>query len=401
LSEAAKNLEAHFTCDANARTSGLLGKLCENLHFAVSVLLGAVLFAALFILRLPLRFDWPEFFVVYWVGFGLRSIFFAVVLCVIGLPREQTVQPLWRRYWSDKRRLLFFVPVVVELFWLLGLGPGLVCSVAVVAFIELLARSQERRVPLSSASAAVAVPAVYLFAGLILVMIYNDLVVSLKYYGAFDDAFNRMDLWLLGGKSVPDMAHWALRHLSARAVRFLEFVYFGMFSQVGAGIVLTGIACGRKRAIQYVGTLVTAYYLALLLFFLWPSQGPYYLCATHFSEYPGGLQTCLVQQHLLENARAVWGHGMRGGFGLDYFIAFPSMHVALVLIVLWYLRRWKRMVAFLIVMDLLIVFSTMLLEWHYVVDLIGGAIVALLAVGMVDGWGRKPQPSEVAPLGTF
>jgi membrane-associated phospholipid phosphatase len=197
------------------------------------------------------------------------------------------------------------------------------------------------------------------------------------------------------------MAHWALRHLSARAVRFLEFVYFGMFSQVGAGIVLTGIACGRKRAIQYVGTLVTAYYLALLLFFLWPSQGPYYLCATHFSEYPGGLQTCLVQQHLLENARAVWGHGMRGGFGLDYFIAFPSMHVALVLIVLWYLRRWKRMVAFLIVMDLLIVFSTMLLEWHYVVDLIGGAIVALLAVGMVDGWGRKPQPAEVAPLGTF
>jgi hypothetical protein len=156
--------------------------------------LGAVLFAALFILRLPLRFDWPEFFVVYWVGFGLRSIFFAVVLCVIGLPWEQTVQPLWRRYWSDKRRLLFFVPVVVELFWLLGLGPGLVCSVAVVAFIELLARSQERRVPLSSASAAAAVPAAYLFAGLILVMVYNDLVVSLKYYAAFDDAFNRMDL---------------------------------------------------------------------------------------------------------------------------------------------------------------------------------------------------------------
>ncbi len=86
LSEAAKNVEAHFACDANVRTTGLLGKLCENLHFAVSVLLGAVLFAALFILKLPLRFDWPEFFVVYWVGFVLRSIFFAVVLCVIGLP---------------------------------------------------------------------------------------------------------------------------------------------------------------------------------------------------------------------------------------------------------------------------------------------------------------------------
>ncbi len=62
--EATKNAEA-FACDANARTTGLLGKLCENLHFAVSVLLGAVLFAALFILKLPLRFDWPEFLVVY------------------------------------------------------------------------------------------------------------------------------------------------------------------------------------------------------------------------------------------------------------------------------------------------------------------------------------------------
>ena len=65
MSDAAKNVEAHFACDANARTTGLLGKLCENLHFAVSILLGAALFAALFMLKLPLRFDWPEFFVVY------------------------------------------------------------------------------------------------------------------------------------------------------------------------------------------------------------------------------------------------------------------------------------------------------------------------------------------------
>jgi hypothetical protein len=37
-------------------------------------------------------------------------------------------------------------------------------------------------------------------------------------------------------------------------------------------------------------------------------------------------------------------------------------------------------VRFLLVLDLLIVISTVLLEWHYVVDLLGGALVAALSV---------------------
>jgi hypothetical protein len=64
----------------------------------------------------------------------------------------------------------------------------------------------------------------------------------------------------------------------------------------------------------------------------------------------------------------------------DYFVAFPCLHIAQPLIVIWFLRRWKRIVIFLIAYDLLLIPSILLLEWHYVVDLIGGVAVASMAI---------------------
>jgi len=96
------------------------------------------------------------------------------------------------------------------------------------------------------------------------------------------------------------MGHWTVRHLPTGVLEFLEFVCFGMFTQIGAGIFLTRLAFGRKRAVQFIGAILTGYYLALILFFLWPSHGPYYLSASHFAELPHTLRTYTSQQRLLE-----------------------------------------------------------------------------------------------------
>ena len=62
----------------------------------------------------------------------------------------------------------------------------------------------------------------------------------------------------------------------------------------------------------------------------------------------------------------------------DYYITFPCMHIALPVIVLWFVRRWKRMVVVLAVYDVILCVAILLLEQHFLVDLIGGVITAVL-----------------------
>ena len=102
-----------------------------------------------------------------------------------------------------------------------------------------------------------------------------------------------------------------------------------------------------------------------------------------------------IQKYTLANVNAVWEHKPKSQIGLDYFIAFPCMHIAQPLIVMWFLRRWKRILAFLILLNLVILVSVLLLEWHYVVDVLGGVLVALAAIVAVNGW-RKEMPLSAA-----
>lgn len=375
----------------------LLSKLGRNAHFVASALLGVALFPALSSLKLPTRFDWPTYFVAYWFRLALDSICYAVVLYLIGFPFRETIQPVWRRYRESRRPLLLLVAAWVGFLWLFGPGLGLTLCVSLVAVLELVNRMREQRGELSGVAGAVFIPAAYLFLGLILIFAYNDIIVSLRFYGAFDALLNRMDARIMGGVTVSDMGHWTVRHLPTGILEFLEFVYFGMFTQIGAGIFLTGLAFGRKRAVQFIGAILTGYYLALILFFLWPSHGPYYLSASHFAELPHTLRTYTSQQRLLANAQMFWEHKGKDRIGLDYYIAFPCMHIAQPLIVMWFLRKWKRIVGFLVGVDVLLLAPVLLLEWHYVVDLLGGVVVALLAIGIVDGWGSYPQPTD-SPL---
>jgi hypothetical protein len=136
-----------------------------------------------------------------------------------------------------------------------------------------------------------------------------------------------------------------------------------------------------------VGTILTGYFLALVCFYLWPSHGPYYLCPGHFSSLPDKLSVYAAQQTLLLRAQALWqGRGV-DSIGTDYFIAFPCMHIAQPLIVMWFLRGWRRVVLALLLLDVLLTVSILLLEWHYLVDLPGGVAIAALAIASV---GREP-----------
>jgi hypothetical protein len=134
-----------------------------------------------------------------------------------------------------------------------------------------------------------------------------------------------------------------------------------------------------------VGTILTAYYLALILFFLWPSQGPYYLCPQHFLDFPISLKAYAIQKASIANSQALWNHSRIRQISTDYYIAFPCMHIAQPLIAMWFLRRWRRMVIALAAYDALLLVAIVLLEWHYIVDVLAGILAAGVAIAMVEG----------------
>jgi hypothetical protein len=62
------------------------------------------------------------------------------------------------------------------------------------------------------------------------------------------------------------------------------------------------------------------------------------------------------------------------------------MHIVQPFIVMWFLRRWKRMVLCLALYDLLLMAAILLLEMHYVIDLIAAVPVAAIAIAINGDW---------------
>jgi hypothetical protein len=349
-------------------------------HFWVSVLLALAVVPLLRALNLPVRFDWLGLGSAYWLVLTAQSIFVAALLYLIGVVR---LQPLLERIQRDKLRIALGLAFFLILFWAFTWLKAIILTVDAIAVLEFRERSTPafRR----EATLSVLIPAMYLFAGFLLVFAYNDIIVSVRFYGATDAAFDAMDKWLLRGTSVRDLCHWAVRSLPVSFFNFLEFIYFGMFPQIGAALILSTLYYGRKRGLQFVGTILTAYYISLLLFYMWPSQGPYYLCPNHFSQFPSTLRSYGSQSGSLESSKALWDHLPRARISFDYFIAFPCMHIAQPLIAMWFLRGWRRMVIALAAYDVLLLVAIVLLEWHYIVDIFAGILVAGVAIAMVDG----------------
>jgi hypothetical protein len=373
----------------------------RDLHYAISALLALALIPLLVKLNLPVDFDWAKLASAYWLVLAAQSIFVSTLLYLIGSPARETWVPAIQRLRQNKARIVFWLVYFVILFWQLTWVKALVLTVDTIAILELRERLKPR--DYRKALWAVFLPAGYLFAGFLLVFACNDIILSVRFFGTADAMFNAMDKWLLRGAGVSSLCHWAVHTFPVSFFRFLEFIYFGMFAQIGAALLLSSLYYGKARGLRFVGTILIAYYLALALFYVWPSQGPYYLCSIHFSDFPNTLQVYATQKQSIVNSQSLWNHVRIPRISTDYYIAFPCMHIAQPLIALWFLRGWKRIAIVLAVYDVLLLAAILLLEWHYVVDILGGVLVAFVAIALTDSrdlWNwfmrRKPAPGIAA-----
>ena len=327
----------------------------------MSLFLILALIPAFRIADLPWRFDWHRYLVDFWLALSLESVILAALVYMILFPAE------FVRWINQPPKTAGFQTQIR--------GAGRVI-------------------------ASVLQPSLYLFLGFILVFCYNDVIASLRFTGAADVALNRVDSWLLGGNTISSLAHKALLLFPSGAFDWMGRIYTGLFPQIGVCLLLLALRRGKKRAMQFTSTILTGYFLALILFYFLPATGPYFICPEHFSVFPKNLSGVYgAQVTFSEQLNVLRFHQHLSTTGVHYYVAFPCMHLAQPIIMLWYLREWKRLSALLLAFDAALIPSIILLEQHYLIDLLGGVVVASSAILMTCGGLReRRQGNASSPL---
>ena len=334
--------------------------------------------ASLALLLLPvchatkLRFEMPSYLPDFLLGWALQSIIWAGVLYQFGMPGAfSELRGNWRRF-------LIAAGIPVLLVSLFGFRAAGLVSIVGLVILEFYYRGGNWN---SVASALI--PWAYLAAGIQLAFFYNSAIVSVRPFNLYDTSFLRLDA--MAGISVANISHAASAFYAPA-----EMVYYAIGGVMGAALLFLCLAGDRRAALQMSGAILTAYYLSLAIFYLWPSHGPYSLAPTGF---PPQMITEMVQRASYANAAALYRHRTWMSPALGYFVAFPSMHVAQPFIAGWFLRRWRRVSMLVFGYCGLLVPAIVILQWHYFVDIVAGLVIAGLAILMAEGW-KAPAFSE-------
>ncbi len=330
------------------------------LHYWLTAILGILVIPACLATRL--RLTPPPALGMFLLGWGLQSIIWAAVLFQFG------VSGAWSPF---RRNTLRFVPALFMtaiLLFVFGLKSGVMIAIVGLAVLEFYYRKGNWK----SASSAL-LPWLYLAVGIQLALYFSSVIVSLRPCTEYDRLFDRLDTLLMLGTSVTSISRAAVGlYLPA------EIIYYGIGGVMGAAILFLCLSGDRKAAFQMCGAIATAYYLSLAVFFVLPAQGPYITAGL-----PPQLFTAAVQRASLANATALFHHSGWMTPALGYYVAFPSLHMAQPLIAGWYLRRWRRVSLIVLGYCLLLAPAIVILQWHYVVDILGGLVVAVVAVWLI------------------
>jgi len=129
---------------------------------------------------------------------------------------------------------------------------------------------------------------------------------------------------------------------------------------------------------------LVAYYIALIITCILPAQGPYVT-----DGLPPRLLTASLQHSFLLDAARLYHHQGWLTVPRAYYPAFPSLHVAQPLIAAWSLRRWRIVSALICLYCAVLGPAILILEWHYLVDILAGVALAAATIALVAGFPRR------------
>ncbi len=227
--------------------------------------------------------------------------------------------------------------------------------------------------------------------GLLHVVLFSSAYTVLMYAGGtfalplIDDQLALFDRLI--GFHLPAVVEWANAHAGLQ--RVLQFCYDTLLPQTAVVIAILGFL-GDRRALQsFVLRFMICAWLTALIFFCFPAEGPF----SAYAFAPSEDQTrYLVHLETLRVAdRVTFPHDAAEGL-----ITFPSFHTTwAMLIALAFWHRRGLFVPFALLNGAVVV-ATMTTGWHYLSDVLAGALtcaVAVVATRKLDPW-LYPTPAD-------
>jgi membrane-associated phospholipid phosphatase len=175
-----------------------------------------------------------------------------------------------------------------------------------------------------------------------------------------------------------DPALWLERVISPVLTEILQLAYICYYILP----VVLGIVLWRRRSPAvfdfYVYLIVLGFYLSYLGYLSVPAIGPRFILADQFTKPLGGLLVAPAIRRALDHAE---------GITRD---CFPSGHTELTMLVLYSAWRFHRPTfRWMLPVGTALIISTVYLRYHYVIDVVAGALLAMLIMAGADFLYRK------------
>lgn len=211
----------------------------------------------------------------------------------------------------------------------------------------------------------------------------------------YDYLFIEIDRWMFG----VDPTVWLYQFSHPILTEFLQIVYATFYF---LPIILAVSLWLKKRmnAAEYVlYSVVYGFYLSYIGYFLLPAIGPRFTLH-HFEltnlEIPGLWLTEFLRESV--NTGESIPLGTPNPADVVQRDVFPSGHTMMTLIVMYLSLKLKSNTKyFLLPTGTLLIFSTVYLRYHYVIDLIGGAVFMVFSLWSgfhIYNWWRRKRGLE-------
>jgi membrane-associated phospholipid phosphatase len=213
---------------------------------------------------------------------------------------------------------------------------------------------------------------------------------------------------LFGG---PLHVHVADLAASSRPLaELLDGVYMSVFEHMIAASIFLGGLRDRRQQVELLAALTLSYLIGGLAYHLLPSIGPVFVAERPRFDFllDDRLETFHAVKWLRSNNLWITTGAATVLQPYSYVAAMPSLHPAHEVVMVWYARSSRGMLAFALAFATLTVLATLGLGWHYASDLVGGTLLAALVIFLARRFGGSilperfdrddPPPRERPPL---
>ena len=178
----------------------------------------------------------------------------------------------------------------------------------------------------------------------------------------------------------------------------LRFVYLSLIPQLVFVIILLSTLKQQVELHRFLMVGLLSFTATLIIWWLFPSVGP--------AAY--GMVSDEVQQkvHLVANAEygeKMWRYATEGnqvisGSKMEGVVAFPSMHIVLTGMILWFTRNTYMFIP-LLVLNFVMPVATVLQGGHHVMDLLGGVVLLYVCIEVASRLLRLSDFKNTGPAG--